>query len=700
MRRPLSRGVVLRGVAILALLAGLIAAGPLLGGPAAQAEPVTPATGINLGVTRWTAWGYGDGTIVTVYADGDWQVDPLPDWLHVDKMSGNGMGSVTVYADPNVRGQIRTWDVKVRGQGQPAVLSVTQTTEPVIANDCGVTMSSACPQTKLSDRDATYIDYSGDRDWFKFIPDSTGVWTFRLTGSARTGAVYDANGPTKIGSGAMGEFSQWGFDVKAPLVAYQMYYIEIAAESVAIGMYGVSPSRPPNAPYLSLSTDLLKPLSTGDTSQIKVVTNSDWRVYVPDWITASPDSGRGDTTVTLTFDPNETGQWRWVMPSFMAGGMQLRFKVEQTSLPADNCTATKKTACDWADLDTPLLATAQYSGDADWFRFTAPRSGLWTFTGSVPETGGTTNTRAALRSADGVGLAYNNNDYLGPTAQLSVKAELVAGTTYYLDVDAYTSGGAATYIVTAKGPPKPVPDCGAGLGSQVCVWTDLSVSVRGNAETELDEDWYRITPTVSGLWTFRSSPTATGGLTGGLGRVFDATGKLIALDNDYWRENNGQFAVSVQLAAGSTYYLSVLSWIGKTGAYVVTATPPGQPPVGHETVDCGATVTTACEWTDLSAPRYGSLDTGDWDSYKFTVPVSGRYVFTSSAPPTGGTPTPRARLTDAAGSFENTGHYRDGDPAQFELAADLKAGTVYLLTVSDQSVRNFGTYIVTATGPV
>jgi len=114
-------------------------------------------------------------------------------------------------------------------------------------------------------------------------------------------------------------------------------------------------------------------------------------------------------------------------------------------------------------------------------------------------------------------------------------------------------------------------DCGASTGA-FCTWSPLTTTRSGVIGSAGDKDWFKIVPTVSGVWTFTSAAAAASPLSDPVGTVYAADGTTVLASNDDINvATNRQFSVSVSLAANTTYYLQVAAWSTLTGGYVITA---------------------------------------------------------------------------------------------------------------------------------
>jgi len=88
-----------------------------------------------------------------------------------------------------------------------------------------------------------------------------------------------------------------------------------------------------------------------------------------------------------------------------------------------------------------------------------------------------------------------------------------------------------------------------------------------------DKEWYKITPTQTGLWVLTASKPASNAVSDSIGTLYQANGTtVVASDDD--SAGNFQFKVQAQLVAGQTYFLEVKGYGVATGNVTVTATAP------------------------------------------------------------------------------------------------------------------------------
>lgn len=131
-----------------------------------------------------------------------------------------------------------------------------------------------------------------------------------LAGAEVTDAITksDRNGVLKQGDAQLNLYAQVTNTLEVPagvydkMIGYPTYYNETkqlglwAQDDVALG----------NQPFFSAEAVQSEVPATATSATINVHGNVDWTVSVPDGVTASPVSGSGEGTVTLTFAENNT----------------------------------------------------------------------------------------------------------------------------------------------------------------------------------------------------------------------------------------------------------------------------------------------------------------------------------------------------------------------------------------------------------
>jgi len=224
-------------------------------------------------------------------------------------------------------------------------------------------------------------------------------------------------------------------------------------------------------------------------------------------------------------------------------------------------------------------------------------------------------------------------------------------------------------------------DCGQSPDN-TCFW-GLTVStdswIWGSLETRSDIDWFQLTPPVSGTWVFSSTVDTTAADV--VGRLYDATGQLLAWDDD--SNGNWNFRLEATLTAGQTYYLGVSAYSPAnyyevdsgnyyTG-YALDATPP------PTRVDCTPWVLSGGSvWS--AAGGLSTIDASE--CWQLTVDTSAYWTLNSSDLPEGGDVI--GELYDFYGNLLISDDDSAGN-ANFSLTTWLDSGVTYIL-----KVRNFG----------
>ncbi|MCL2470971.1 MAG: hypothetical protein FWF25_04435 [Propionibacteriaceae bacterium] len=196
---------------------------------------------------------------------------------------------------------------------------------------------------------------------------------------------------------------------------------------------------------------------------VQVMSNTSWSVSSmmlgSAWLSVSPASGVGNGQVTLSAQPNTTTAARTATVTLTAAssgvGVMQMISVSQAAAQSqvvavssgDDCGSSTVSYCSWTSVDSPVSGSIETPGDKDWFRFTVPSSGTWTFTASRPATGGLSDSIGTVYLADGTTVVATDDDSAG-SLQFKIQAVLTAGQVYFLEVKGYSAGW-GKYTVTA-----------------------------------------------------------------------------------------------------------------------------------------------------------------------------------------------------------------------------------------------------------
>ena len=418
---------------------------------------------LNVSQSQWSFSDKGGSLPIAVTASSAWRVSiPSSDtsWLTSDIQSRTDVRSLTSYimnltTKANTTGQVRSTIVTIEQpiSGYSHTITVTQ-----VPPDCGASISSYCSWSDLSKPIRGMVDSRGDKDWYRFIATSSGAWTF--TSSVPTssglsdpyGALYDSSGRLfALDDNSAGNRQ---FLVQAPLQAGQTYFLEVKdSSSSSTGVFTVTATK-------VLSTLTVDPSSVsisaaGGASPIKVMSNTFWTVSVSTsdstWLSYTSMPGYGNGVVNIVAQANTGGPRTGVVTVTTTAGTPPVSKTVTVTQAAADCGASTSQYCMWSDLTQPISGEINPGGDRDWYRFVAPSSGIWTFTSSIPSSGGLSDPFGTIYDSKGKTPIASNDDGAG-NRQFLVKVQLTQGQTYYLEVRGYSTANTGQFTVTATPP--------------------------------------------------------------------------------------------------------------------------------------------------------------------------------------------------------------------------------------------------------
>ena len=736
----------------------------------------------------------GGGTqTIRITTAGDWWIS-CSSWCTKNPESGTGAATVTLTFTENLSDTARAGFVRVNAAGQAAGVTITQ---PAPEDDCGASLTAYCDWPNVSRTLTGTFNYHTDKDRFKFTVPTTGTWAFTAsTGEGTSGAILSADGATYLGSGSAAN-GRNNFSMRAFLTAGETYFLQVATSyslypytvSAALsdtdalslsttaitlpqeggsqtvdvittgtwsgsatwvqvapfrgkGNTTVTLSANPNTtgqtrttdvifkasgleavvtvtqtaetgdPTLTLSTNTWTAPDKGGTQDIQVSTNSAWQVDVPDWISATPASGSGNTTVTLTARANTTGQSRTDNVTFSVTGKQASVKVTQpaqqpvetlsVSPGSVNSAATGDTqdvvitaSGSW-QVKTPTWVTASPAsgtGNSSVTLTTTANGGKQERKGDVTITSGSKTATVAVTQpaapADSVSLSKDRLDWTGDGGSQTV--QVTASGTWqawalpdWFTVSPKTGQGNATLTITVL--PNTTGEKRFNAVYVTCGAAFAAVSILQDPQAPTPVETLSVTPTsvdaVAGGDTHSLDVTASGD--------WRITGpSWVSLSQG---SGTGNASVTVTTTANNT-------GAPRTGDVTITSgVKTAKVSVTQAGVrdDCGDTAPTSCAWPDLSTPVTGTLEyTGDKDWYKFTAAQSGPYVLSASATATEPVRKTTGTLYDSNGTrvaYDSSG----AESYQFRITAELTAGQTYYLQVTGVGTGN---YTVTATPP-
>jgi hypothetical protein len=222
-------------------------------------------------------------TAIATDASCSWSVDSAPDWIAPALSSGKGSADLTLLASAN-QGAQRTGTVVVAGQSVTITQAASATVPP---GTCTFTLA---PLTFSNvPASGTSLDVT--------ISTQTGcAWT-AVTGapwmSVASGASGTGNGTTRL------SVTQNSGGARSGAAT-------VAGRTVTVSQLGSAPT----CTY-SISSSSFNPSAGGGSTQVTVTTTSGcaWSVSgLPAWISANPANGTDSGNVSLSVQPNASGQ--------------------------------------------------------------------------------------------------------------------------------------------------------------------------------------------------------------------------------------------------------------------------------------------------------------------------------------------------------------------------------------------------------
>ncbi|MDR1295102.1 MAG: hypothetical protein LBK59_09155, partial [Bifidobacteriaceae bacterium] len=373
----------------------------------------------------------------------------------------------------------------------------------------------------------------------------------------------------------------------------------------------------------------------GGSRQVFVDANgAQWSASASDpWLTVNPASsnGRVATIAAGSFD----GTQRSGTVTITAGSRTAVITVTQRSI-SDDCAATISTTCAFTVNGDGATAAGslERGNDHDYWRFVPPTSGTWAISSSASG-----DTYGYLRSENGSQLLANDDD--AGNYQFLLARDLVAGTTYYVEIKHFSDREGATgigaYTLTALparvtlSPQTWAPPVGGGTQGVVVTSTTRLFGTTTSAE------WLTVSPSsgtsalngqeVAVTAAANPGPARTGTVTftaGTASSTFTVTqaGTGITVSPESWSPDHTAQTMTVQVATsgGSWSVQSAPPWVtvspasGSGGtATISVAANPGAERQGNVVFTAnGATATVTI--AQRSAPVVLAVSPSAWDA--------------------------------------------------------------------------------------
>jgi len=518
------------------------------------------------------------------------------------------------------------------------------------------------------------IDCAGDVDWFKLVSPGVSTVTFETTGATDTYMeLWDGS------NNKLAENDDDGADHNAKisyaLSAGGTYFVKVKGYNpgttgdYALVVSGCECGTDPGDDDQAHATDLGTACGDHD-AKINCGSDVDWYAFTApnDGTFTFSTSGTGghDTLLSLyvggqrvEIDNNtvshtlSSGQSAYLLVQADIAGQVFNYTLTTNGCSGGGC-GTDPGDDDQAHATSLGSSCGDHDAkincgsDVDWYTFTAPNDGTFTF--STTGTGGH-DTLLSLY-VGGQRVEIDNN---------TVSHTLSSGQSAYLQVQSDTAGEVFDYTLTTNG-------CSGGGGCGTDPGNDDAAHATPLAGCGMlsaaldcpgDEDHYSFSPAVDGAYTIDLGATFNAGI-----EVHDASGQLIGQDvaqiSSYLTTADGPFDITV------------LSPLGLIGGYTLNVS-------GCQGGSCsgdtdGDTVATGTSLAGCGATSHQLDCAGDVDVFLFTAPTSGSYTIET----TGTTDT---MLTLSAAGAILTSDDDTGIDHNARITADLSQGTAYEVTV-------------------
>lgn len=230
--------------------------------------------------------------------------------------------------------------------------------------------------------------------------------------------------------------------------------------------------------------------------------------------------------------------------------------------------------------------------------------------------------------------------------------------------------------------------------AQVSLSTAGSATQSGKIEVAGDVDVFKVVATVTGKMTIQELATSGSRLDSYL-YVYDASGKLLAQNDDYGASLNSR--VDINVTTGTTYYIKAAAYSRSTGAYSVQCTTTASTPT--TTDDYGNTIAQATQITlstSGAATKSGKIEvSGDVDMFKVIATVSGTMTIQQAAA-SGSTLNSYLSVYNASGTLLAENNNLSSSSLDSQVQISVVAGTTYYVKAAGYQIST-GAYTLSIT---
>ena len=214
---------------------------------------------------------------------------------------------------------------------------------------------------------------------------------------------------------------------------------------------GTPPTPPtpptPSTPTLSLSIEVIRSSGNREMEEVEVSATGDWYIRTPDWISATPSSGRGNRTVTFRIEENTTGVEREAKVTVTSGSLSQTVKVYQAAL---NPKPQKKVAkLILSDTSVVLKGKAFYHLTVDVLPIDATSKDI-VWKSSDPTIATVVNGHVTILKKGEVTITVKALDGSGVSASCKIDIQSTVGNELYPEEPRVWSDGNILYIRLVK----------------------------------------------------------------------------------------------------------------------------------------------------------------------------------------------------------------------------------------------------------
>jgi RHS repeat-associated protein len=559
-----------------------------------------------------------------------------------------------------------------------------------VADDHGNNFDSAT-LINIGDTAAGKHESAGDYDYFKVIPDKSGMYTVESTGSSNVyGYLYNSS------KGLLQESNNNGIGTNFYIVNYlnagQTYYIKVSNYNNTMGEYAVKVEEAvddygndnASASAMQLGVDMQGEInyacdvdvfkftpaadgsyifeSTGDTDTYGILYNSSGSSLASNYDASASNKNfyfAVSLTANQTYYLNVRHQNYSDKDTAGTGSYHARVTLgmDDHGNNFDNSTQIQ--------VEDTVYGNMESSNDIDMFKFTPAVTGTYTI-----ESSGNTDVYGYLYNNAQNYIAGNDNGGVGKNFYFV--STLTAGETYYLRIAYYPAANTGGYSFKISA----VSD-DHGNETNTATVIEAGVETSGIIDYAADVDMFKFTTTDAGIYVFESM-----GSTDTLGYLYTAGGSTLTSGSG--SSLNLNFFLSYQLSANTTYYLKVSHQYysdkdtAGTGEYTVKA-------YKHQD-DYGDSFGSATQ-VEVGIELKGNFGhIGDADYITFIPTINGSYTIE-----TAGTTDTYGYLYDSA-QVQKAYDDNSAGGGNFRIKYELSAGERYYLKIIPYSSSSYGQY--------